>query len=145
MMQKLGIPQPESGMASTLDEALAIAERIGYPLMVRPSFVLGGRAMEVVHDEAMLKRYVAAAVDVSPERPILIDKFLANAIEVEGRRDRRRRGCVRARRDGAYRVGRRSLGRLGMRAPAGEHSPPGTSRPSASTRPGSRSRWAWWG
>jgi carbamoyl-phosphate synthase large subunit len=83
MMQKLGIPQPESGMASTLDEALVIAARIGYPLMVRPSFVLGGRGMEVVHDEEMLKRYVAAAVDVSPERPILIDKFLENAIEVE--------------------------------------------------------------
>ncbi|UCD53216.1 MAG: carbamoyl-phosphate synthase large subunit, partial [Phycisphaerales bacterium] len=64
-MQKLGIPQPESGMASTLDEALKIAGQIGYPLMVRPSFVLGGRAMEVVHDEEMLKRYMKAAVDVS--------------------------------------------------------------------------------
>ncbi len=83
VMRKLGIPQPESGMASNLDEALEIAARIGYPLMVRPSFVLGGRAMEVVHDEQMLKRYVAAAVGVSPERPILIDKFLENAIEVE--------------------------------------------------------------
>ncbi|MHB1037608.1 MAG: carbamoyl-phosphate synthase large subunit [Pirellulales bacterium] len=83
LMRKLGIPQPDSGMASNLDDALAIAAQIGYPLMVRPSFVLGGRAMEVVHDEAMLKRYVAAAVDVSPERPILIDRFLDNAIEVE--------------------------------------------------------------
>ncbi|MHC4398529.1 MAG: carbamoyl-phosphate synthase large subunit [Planctomycetota bacterium] len=83
MMRKLGIPQPESGMASNLDEALEIADRIGYPLMVRPSFVLGGRAMEVVHDEQMLKRYVTAAVGVSPERPILIDRFLENAIEVE--------------------------------------------------------------
>jgi len=82
-MRKLGIPQPESGMASNLDEALKIADKIGYPLMVRPSFVLGGRAMEVVHDEEMLKHYVAAAVGVSPERPILIDKFLENAIEVE--------------------------------------------------------------
>jgi carbamoyl-phosphate synthase large subunit len=82
-MQKLKIPQPESGMASTLEQATAIAERIGYPLMVRPSFVLGGRAMEIVHDEAMLKRYVKAAVDISPERPILIDKFLDNAIEAE--------------------------------------------------------------
>jgi carbamoyl-phosphate synthase large subunit len=82
-MEKLGIPQPESGMASTLPEALKIAERIGYPLMVRPSYVLGGRAMEVIHDEEMLRRYVAAAVDVSPERPILIDKFLENAIEAE--------------------------------------------------------------
>ncbi|MFO7901828.1 MAG: carbamoyl-phosphate synthase large subunit [Pirellulaceae bacterium] len=82
-MQRLGIPQPESGMASSLDEAMVIAKNIGYPLMVRPSFVLGGRAMEVVDDEQMLKRYVTRAVDVSPERPILIDKFLENAIEVE--------------------------------------------------------------
>jgi carbamoyl-phosphate synthase large subunit len=82
-MRKLGIPQPESGMASTLEEALKIAERVGYPLMVRPSYVLGGRAMEVIHDEEMLRHYVAAAVDVSPERPILIDKFLENAIEAE--------------------------------------------------------------
>ncbi len=83
MMRKLGIPQPESGMASTMEQALEIAGRIGYPLMVRPSYVLGGRGMEVVHDEEMLKHYVAAAVDVSPERPILIDKFLENAIEAE--------------------------------------------------------------
>ena len=83
MMRKLGIPQPESGMASTMEEALDVADRIGYPLMVRPSYVLGGRAMEVIHDEEMLRYYVAAAVDVSPERPILIDKFLENAIEAE--------------------------------------------------------------
>ena len=83
VIRKLGIPQPESGMASTLEEALKVAERIGYPLMVRPSYVLGGRAMEVVHDEDMLKHYMAVAVDVSPERPILIDKFLENAIEAE--------------------------------------------------------------
>ncbi|MBW2117835.1 MAG: carbamoyl-phosphate synthase large subunit [Deltaproteobacteria bacterium] len=82
-MSKLGIPEPESGMASTMEEALKVAERIGYPLMVRPSYVLGGRAMEVIHDEEMLRHYVAAAVDVSPERPILIDKFLENAIEAE--------------------------------------------------------------
>ena len=82
-MQRLGIPQTESGMAVNLEEALAIAEKIGYPLMVRPSFVLGGRAMEVVHDEEMLREYLAAAVDISPERPILIDRFLDNAIEVE--------------------------------------------------------------
>jgi carbamoyl-phosphate synthase large subunit len=83
IMKKLGIPQPESGMASSLDEALQIAEEIGYPLMVRPSYVLGGRAMEIIHDEVMLREYVALAVDVSPERPILIDKFLENAIEAE--------------------------------------------------------------
>jgi len=83
MMNKLGIPQPESGMASTLAEAKDIAARIGYPLMVRPSFVLGGRGMEVVYDEEMLTKYVNAAVDLSPEMPILIDSFLENAIEAE--------------------------------------------------------------
>ena len=83
MMKKLGIPMSESGMASNLNEALKIAKRIGYPLMVRPSYVLGGRGMEVVHDEEMLTEYVAAAVEVTPERPILIDKFLENAIEAE--------------------------------------------------------------
>jgi carbamoyl-phosphate synthase large subunit len=83
MMQTLGIPMPDSGMASNLDEAIEIAGRIGYPLMVRPSYVLGGRGMEIVHDEEMLKEYVAAAVDITPDRPILIDKFLENAIEAE--------------------------------------------------------------
>ncbi len=83
IMRDLGIPQPDSGMAKTFDEAFAIAQEIGYPLMVRPSYVLGGRAMEIVHDEEMLKHYLEAAVVVSPERPILIDKFLSNAIEAE--------------------------------------------------------------
>ncbi|MBP1668696.1 MAG: carbamoyl phosphate synthase large subunit [Bacteroidetes bacterium] len=83
IMKRLGIPEPESGMASNLKEALEIAHRIGYPLMVRPSYVLGGRGMKIVMDEEMLKQYVAAAVDISPERPILIDKFLEDAIETE--------------------------------------------------------------
>ncbi|HSQ86438.1 MAG TPA: carbamoyl-phosphate synthase large subunit, partial [Desulfobacterales bacterium] len=83
LMRKLGIPQPKSGMASTVEEALEIAQQIGYPLMVRPSYVLGGRAMEIIQDEEMLLHYVAVAVEVSPERPILIDKFLENAIEAE--------------------------------------------------------------
>ncbi|MBN1183119.1 MAG: carbamoyl-phosphate synthase large subunit [Bacteroidales bacterium] len=83
IMEKLGIPQPKSGMASNLDEALKIAAEIGYPLMVRPSYVLGGRAMKIVLDEEMLRQYVLAAVDVTPERPILIDKFLENAVEAE--------------------------------------------------------------
>ena len=83
LMRKLGIPQPESGMAGTIDEALDIAKKIGYPLMVRPSYVLGGRAMEIILDEEMLLHYVAVAVEVSPERPILIDKFLENAVEAE--------------------------------------------------------------
>ncbi len=83
IMDKLGIPMPESGMAVNVEEALVIAGRIGYPLMVRPSYVLGGRGMEVVHDEEMLRQYMAAAVGVTPERPILIDRFLSNAIEAE--------------------------------------------------------------
>ncbi|HOY52604.1 MAG TPA: ATP-grasp domain-containing protein, partial [Prolixibacteraceae bacterium] len=83
IMTRLGIPQPESGMASNLEEALAIASRIGYPLMVRPSYVLGGRGMMIVNDEKMLEQYVAAAVDVTPDRPLLIDKFLEDAIEAE--------------------------------------------------------------
>ncbi|MDX9708765.1 MAG: carbamoyl-phosphate synthase large subunit [Trichloromonas sp.] len=82
-MVKLGIPQPESGMAATEAQAVEIAARIGYPLIVRPSFVLGGRAMEVVHDESMLREYLQKAVEISPERPILIDRFLQNAIEAE--------------------------------------------------------------
>ncbi len=83
MMQEMKIPMAESGMATRVEEALEIAERIGYPLMVRPSYVLGGRGMEVVYDEQMLRQYVAAAVDVTPDRPILIDRFLQNAIEAE--------------------------------------------------------------
>lgn len=83
IMQKMGIPHPKSGMAYSFEEALDVAKNIGYPLIVRPSYVLGGRGMEVIHDEEMLKHYMAAAVDISPERPILIDKFLENAIEAE--------------------------------------------------------------
>jgi len=83
MMARLGIPQPESDMAADLEEALEVAHRLGYPLMVRPSYVLGGRAMEVIYDDTMLQRYVAAAVGVSRKRPILMDRFLENAIEAE--------------------------------------------------------------
>jgi carbamoyl-phosphate synthase large subunit len=83
MMEKIGIPMPESGMAVDINEAIAIAARIGYPAMVRPSFVLGGRGMEVVHDEEMLREYVAKAVGVTPDRPLLIDRFLNDALECE--------------------------------------------------------------
>ena len=83
MMTKLGIPQPASGMAASIDEATRIAQRIGYPLIVRPSYVLGGRAMEIVYDEQMLLEYLQKAVDISPGRPILIDSFLDNAVEAE--------------------------------------------------------------
>jgi carbamoyl-phosphate synthase large subunit len=83
IIKKLGIPQPESGMAVNLEEAVKIASGIGYPVMVRPSYVLGGRAMEVVHDEDMLRHYMKAAVYVSEKRPVLIDKFLEDAVEAE--------------------------------------------------------------
>lgn len=83
MMEKLDIPMPGSGMATTVDEALAIAERIGYPVMVRPSYVLGGRGMEVVYDDESMVSYMNAAVGVTPDRPILIDRFLNHATECE--------------------------------------------------------------
>ena len=83
MMEKLGIPMPENGMAVNVDEALEIANRIGYPVMVRPSYVLGGRGMEVVHDDEMMRVYMSAAVGVTPDRPILIDRFLNHATECE--------------------------------------------------------------
>jgi len=83
MMDKLGIPMPQSGMAVTVDDALKIANEIGYPVMVRPSYVLGGRGMEVVHDDDMMKVYMSAAVGVTPDRPILIDRFLHHATECE--------------------------------------------------------------
>ena len=83
MMDKLGIPMPEAGMAVNVDEALEIANRIGYPVMVRPSYVLGGRGMEIVHDDEMMRVYMSAAVGVTPDRPILIDRFLNHATECE--------------------------------------------------------------
>ena len=83
MMEKLGIPMPEAGMAVNVEEALAIADKIGYPVMVRPSYVLGGRGMEVVNEPESLKQYMAAAVGVTPDRPILIDRFLRHATECE--------------------------------------------------------------
>lgn len=80
---ELEIPQPESGIARSLEQALVISQRIGYPLMVRPSFVLGGRGMEIVYDEGMLRKYAENAIDISPEYPMLIDRFLEHALEVE--------------------------------------------------------------
>ncbi|MCI8355140.1 MAG: carbamoyl-phosphate synthase large subunit, partial [Lachnospiraceae bacterium] len=83
MMEKLEIPMPESGMAANVEDALAIAGRIGYPVMVRPSYVLGGRGMEVVYDDESMREYMNAAVGVTPDRPILIDRFLNHALECE--------------------------------------------------------------
>ncbi len=83
MMDKLGIPMPEAGMAVNVAEAKEVAAKIGYPVMVRPSYVLGGRGMEVVYDEESMESYMAAAVGVTPDRPILIDRFLRHAMECE--------------------------------------------------------------
>ncbi|MGN0157718.1 MAG: carbamoyl-phosphate synthase large subunit [Brotaphodocola sp.] len=83
MMEKLEIPMPESGMATTVEEAIEIANKIGYPVMVRPSYVLGGRGMEVVYDDESMTGYMKAAVGVTPDRPILIDRFLNHALECE--------------------------------------------------------------
>jgi carbamoyl-phosphate synthase large subunit len=82
-MIELGIRQTQGGTAFSLDEAVAIAKRIGYPVMVRPSFVLGGRGMEVIFDQEMLGKYAKVAIQVSPEYPMLVDRFLENAIECE--------------------------------------------------------------
>lgn len=83
MMKKLKIPMPAAGTATNLEEALKVAQKLGYPLMLRPSYVLGGRGMEVIYDETMLRQYVEAAVGVTPEKPLLIDKFLEDALETE--------------------------------------------------------------
>lgn len=83
MMEKLDIPMPESGMAVDVSQAIAIANKIGYPVMVRPSYVLGGRGMEVVYDDESMTEYMNAAVGVTPDRPILIDRFLNHALECE--------------------------------------------------------------
>ena len=93
IMDKLGIPMPESRMAADLAEALKAAGEIGYPLMIRPSFVLGGRGMEVIYDEQMLREYVAMAVGVTPDRPLYLDRFLHHALECEADALTRRASC----------------------------------------------------
>lgn len=83
MLDKLGLRQTPNGSAVSTKEAVAIAQKIGYPVLVRPSFVLGGRAMELVYNEPDLRRYMASAIEVTPDRPVLIDRFLEDAIEVD--------------------------------------------------------------
>ncbi len=83
IMDRLGIPMPESMMASDMEGAIQCANKLGYPLIIRPSFVLGGRGMEVIYDEIMLKEYVAKAVGVTPDRPLYLDRFLCHAVECE--------------------------------------------------------------
>ncbi len=121
MMEELDIPMPESGMASNLDQALEVAKRIGYPLMVRPSLRPGGRGMEVIYDEEMLERYVAAAVDVTPEKAHSHRPIPRECSGDGGRCPLRpaKRPCARS--DGAYRAGGHSFRRFGLRNSASEH------------------------
>jgi carbamoyl-phosphate synthase large subunit len=83
LIEHLGLKQPANGTASDLQQAIHVARRIGYPLLVRPSYVLGGRGMEIIYDEESFRRYVERAIEVSPDKPVLIDKFLDSAIEVD--------------------------------------------------------------
>ena len=83
MLDKLRLKQTQGGTATNEHEAVAVAKQIGYPVLVRPSFVLGGRAMEIVHEEKDLRRYIRTAAEASPERPILVDRFLEDATEVD--------------------------------------------------------------
>ena len=83
LLQRLNLKQPENGIASSKNEAFEITEKIGFPVVIRPSYVLGGRAMEIVHNKQQLQKYINEAVSVSGDSPVLIDSFLKNAIEVD--------------------------------------------------------------
>lgn len=83
LLEKISLRQPQNGIARSLDEAIQIANRVSYPVVIRPSYVLGGRAMEIVYDEASLRKYMATAVEASDDQPVLIDKFLENATEID--------------------------------------------------------------
>ena len=119
LLAEAGLLAPAHGTATSFDEAKAIADEIGYPVLVRPSYVLGGRGMEIVYDDATLRDYIGRATDISPEHPVLVDRFLDDAIEIDVdalvRRDRR---GVPRRHHGAHRGGRHPLRRLGLRAAA---------------------------
>src|SRR5206468_259029 len=101
MLRKLNIPQPPNGIATSEAEALAVAKTLGYPILVRPSFVLGGRAMQIVYSDSELQHYMRFAVEASPERPVLVDQFLEDATEVDvdciadvGRFEHEREGTI---------------------------------------------------
>ena len=121
LLEELEIPQPAGGTATSVEEALAVAERIGYPVLVRPSYVLGGRAMVIAYDAEAVARYMREAVEYSQERPVLVDHFLENAVEVDvdALCDSRRRG--HRRNHAAHRRGRHPLRRLVVRAARGRH------------------------
>ena len=115
LLHKLGLRQPPNGIARTMDEARREAEKIGYPLLVRPSFVLGGRAMEICYDTAQLERFVAEAFVVAEGQPVLIDQLPGRRDRSRRRLHQRRRRRDRARHHGAHRRSGRPLGRLGLR------------------------------
>ena len=113
-----GLPAPKHGTATSFAEAKAIADEIGYPVLVRPSYVLGGRGMEIVYDDDALAAYIDRATEISPDHPVLVDRFLDDADRDRRRRALRRHGALPRRRDGAHRGGRHPLRRLGLRAAA---------------------------
>ena len=118
LLHKLGLHQPANGLARSLEEAEAVAARIGFPVVIRPSYVLGGRAMEIVHDMAGLKRYMGSAVKVSGKNPVLIDSYLQDAIEVDVDAVSRRHRRLCRRHHGAYRGSRHPFRRQRLRPAA---------------------------
>ena len=119
--REVGLTQPPNGTATSVEEALEAAERIGYPVLVRPSYVLGGRAMQIVYDAPSLENYFATAARASEERPVLIDRFLEDAFEVRRGCDLRRQRRRDRRHHAAHRGRRHPLRRLGLRAAAVSH------------------------
>ena len=124
-------------MATSYDEAQAIAAEIGYPVLVRPSYVLGGRGMEIVYDDDALEGYIDRATEISPEHPVLVDRFIDDAVEIDVDALFDGDGAVPRRRDGAHRGGRHPLRRLVLRA-AADH-PRRPRRSTGSARPPRRS------
>ena len=118
LVDRLGLKQPANGMARSREEALAVAERIGYPVLTRPSYVLGGRAMEIVDSPGQLEDYIVTAVQVSGDSPVLIDQYLRDAIEVDVDAHRRRHRRRHRRSDAAYRGGRSPFRRQRLLAAA---------------------------
>ena len=121
LLDRLDIPKPAYGSAASVEDACAEARRIGYPVLVRPSYVLGGRAMVIAYDEDTVRRYMREAVVFSQDRPVLIDRFLEDAIEVDVDALSDGEQCADRGHHGAHRGGRHSLGRFLLRA-AGDFS-----------------------
>ena len=121
LLEELDIPQPPGGTATSVEEALAVANRIGYPVLVRPSYVLGGRAMVIAYDDAAVVKYMTEAVEYSQERPMLVDHFLEDATEVDVDALVRWRRCGDRRHHAAHRRGRNPLWRFVVRAAVGRY------------------------